>query len=74
MVGLRNVLLLAGAAGLTAAAPTELNVRQSGASAATSPSWYPAREFFFPSIVCLGFVLFCRSIGRFFLAADMLRK
>lgn len=58
MVGLTNLLLLAGAAGLAAAAPTELNVRQSGASAATSPSWYPAREFFFsPPLFAL--VSFC---------------
>ncbi|KAG0137433.1 glycoside hydrolase family 3 protein [Tuber indicum] len=41
MVGLTSVLLLVGAASLAAAAPTELNIRQSGAST-TSPPWYPA--------------------------------
>lgn len=73
MVGLTNLLLLAGAAGLAAAAPTELNVRQSGASAATSPSWYPAREFFL--LHCLSWFRFFLSVNwEIFLVADMLRK
>jgi len=72
MVGLTNVLLLAGVVCLAAAAPTELHVRQSSAST-TSPPWYPARGFFPPPLFVLASFQLGGQLGGF-LVADMLGK